>query len=226
MFNIVDWWTLIKWILLGFFATFLFLLVFSQLIVRILRKYYHFPIPAFLTQIIDNPIRRKFIQKPPRIVERMHLAPNMIVVEIGPGKGNYTKAVARKILPGGKLFAVDIQERVVEKLRKKVLKERISNIIPKIDDAYNFSFEDESIDRVLAIACIPEIPDPIKVLKECKRILKPDGIISLCELAMDPDYPWRKTEKKWAREAGLELFEEFGNWFVYQLNFCKDISKY
>ncbi|NVM31820.1 MAG: class I SAM-dependent methyltransferase, partial [Candidatus Helarchaeota archaeon] len=98
---------------------------------KIIRHYYHFPIPSVLTRIIDNPIRRKFIQRPKDVVERMQLKPGMIVVEIGPGKGNYTKAVANNILPDGKVFACDIQESVIERLKKLIEKEGIPNIIPK-----------------------------------------------------------------------------------------------
>lgn len=176
-----------------------------------------------MTRLIDNPIRRKFIQKPETVADRMKLESGMTVLEIGPGKGSYTKALAKKILPDGKVYAIDIQESVINRLRKTIEKEGITNIIPKIDDAYSLSFEDESVDRVLLIACLPEIPKPIRALKEFKRVLKPNGLISLSELLPDPDYPRRKTEKKWAQEAGFELDEQFGNWFVYQLNFKKKI---
>jgi len=193
-----------------------------QMIGRIIRRYYKFPVPALLTRLIDNPIRRKIIQKPNLIAERMQLEPGLIVVEIGPGKGNYTKAVAKKILPGGIIYAVDIQDSVIDYLKKEVIREKIPNIVPLIDDAHNFSFEDESVDRILAICTLPEIPDPVKVLRECKRILKPQGIVSICELLPDLDYPRRKTEKRWSEEAGLKLQQEFGNWFAYQLNFGKN----
>lgn len=174
-----------------------------------------------MTKLIDNPLRRKFLQNPDIIAERMQLKPGMIVVEIGPGKGSYTTAVAKRIRPDGKVYAVDISEKVIARLKSKIEKEGITNIIAQIDNAYNFSFVNESVDRILAVACLPEIPDPIKVLTECRRILKADGLICLCELSLDPDYPRRKTEKRWATEAGLELRQEFGSWVAYQLHFNK-----
>jgi ubiquinone/menaquinone biosynthesis C-methylase UbiE len=205
-------------LILGFLA-------FTQTILRLIRRFYPLPIPGFATQLIDNPIRRRFIQSPEIVAERMGLKPGMIVVEIGPGKGSYTKAVAEKILPDGKVYAIDIQEPVVERLKKRFEKEGITNIYPRIDNAYALSFEDESVDRVLAIATLPEIPEPVKVLRECHRILKTDGLVCLSELFPDPDYPLRRTEKRWADEAGFELKEEFGNWFIYQLNFRKKTLK-
>jgi len=195
-------------------------------IVRIIRKIYKFPIPAFATRLIDNPLRRSLIQKPELIAERMQLKPGMTVVEIGPGKGSYTKAVAEKVQPNGKVFAIDIQKSIINRLKRRIAKENITNIVPRIDNAYNLSFEDESVDRIFSIACLPEIPYPVRVLKEFKRILKPDGIISLSELFMDPDYPLCRTEKRWAKEAGLDFYEGFGNWFVYQLNFIKNKPSY
>ncbi|MFW9875084.1 MAG: class I SAM-dependent methyltransferase, partial [Candidatus Thorarchaeota archaeon] len=197
----------------------LFFIIF--VVLRIIRRYYKFPAPAFMMNLIDNPIRRKFLQNPEKVAKRIHLKAGMIVVEIGPGKGSYTKVVARNILPNGTVYAIDIQESVINRLKKRIKKEGITNIIPKIDDAYNLSFEDGSVDRVLMIACLPEIPYPIKVLKELKRVLKPDGLISLSEMLPDPDYPRRKTEKRWADEAGFKLSEQFGNWFIYHLNFEK-----
>lgn len=217
----MDFWLILRIIFLIFLIILgsFFFIVF--VILRIIRRYYKFPIPSFMTRLIDNPIRRKFIQKPEKVAERMRLKPGMIIIEIGPGKGSYTKALAKNILPDGKVYALDIQESIIIRLKKRIEKEGITNIIPKIDDAYNLSFEDESVDRVLMIACLPEIPDPIRVLKELKRVLKPDGLISLSEMLPDPDYPRRKTEKKWAEEAGFDLDEQFGNWFIYQLNFKK-----
>jgi len=206
----------ILFVFLVIVAIFLFYLF---VLIKIIRKLHHFPIPAFAVRFIDNPIRRRFIQKPDLIAERMKLEPGMQILEIGPGRGTYTKAVAKQILPNGTIYAIDIQESIIEKLKNRIKEENISNVIPKVDDAYNLSFKNESINRIFAVVCLPEIPDPIKVLKEFKRVLKKDGIISLCELFIDPDYPLRRTEKKWANKAGLEVIEQFGNFFSYQQNF-------
>ena len=135
----------------------LFLLL---VVAKIVRKIHPFPIPAFMTKVIDNPIRRRFIQKPFLIAERMNLQPGMKVIEIGPGKGNYTKAVLSKILPDGEIYAIDIQESIINRLKQRLEKEKIKNIKPMINDVYNLTFENESMDRIFAITCLPEIPNP------------------------------------------------------------------
>jgi ubiquinone/menaquinone biosynthesis C-methylase UbiE len=220
----MDFWAILRIIFIVILIVFgiFFFIVFVLL--RIIRRYHKFPVPAFMTRLIDNPIRRKLIQKPEKVAKRIKLDSGMVVIEIGPGKGSYTKAIARNILPAGVVYAIDIQESIINHLKKRLAKEKIENIVPKIDDVYNLSFEDNSVDRVIMIACLPEIPEPIRTLKEIRRILKPDGLVSLSEMLPDPDYPRRKTEIRWANEAGFELDEKFGNWFIYQLNFKKRIS--
>jgi SAM-dependent methyltransferase len=200
---------------------FIVILFFACVVVRIIRHYHKFPIPGFLTQVIDNPLRRRLFQTPSVLASRMHLEPGMIVVEIGPGKGSYTIAIAQAVLPNGLVYAVDIQEYVIDRLKHRIEKEGITNIVPQIGSVHAFSFSDESVDRVFALACLPEIPEPVQVLREVNRILKSTGLVSLAEIAPDPDYPLRRTVKKWASEAGFILHSEFGNWFAYQLNFVK-----
>jgi len=175
--------------------------------------------PAFAMHLVDNPFRRKLILNPETIAARMKLEPGMTVLEIGPGLGSYTIAAAKRVLPDGKVYAIDIVEGIVEKLKKRFEKDGISNISPMVADAYNLKFSDKFFDRIFMISCLGEIPDPVKVLKECHRVLKTDGLLSLSELYYDPDYPLRRTEKRWAEEAGFEFQEQFGNWFAYQLNF-------
>jgi ubiquinone/menaquinone biosynthesis C-methylase UbiE len=211
MFEVAKWTILV-------IAVFVFCFF---VLLRVVRHFLHFPVPSIATRLIDNPIRRRLIQKPGTVADRMELQSGMTVVEIGPGSGTYTIAVAERILPNGKVFAIDIQEQVIRSLEERLKRDKVTNVFPRIDNAHNFSFPDESVDRVFAVASLPEIPDPILVLCECNRILRPQGLVSLCELMMDPDYPRRKTEKKWAQEAGLKLENEFGNFVSYQLNFRK-----
>ncbi|MFX1566029.1 MAG: class I SAM-dependent methyltransferase [Promethearchaeota archaeon] len=213
----MQWLIFMQWLMIGF----LLIIFFACLLIRVVRRYRKFPIPSCFTRLIDNPWRRRLVQKPSTVADQVYLKPGMVVVEIGPGKGSYTLEFAKRVLPDGKVYAVDISKSVIIRLKQRVAQEKILNIIPQIDNAHSFSFADESIDRVIAIACLPEIPQPVKVLQEIHRILKPDGLVSLSELAPDPDYPRRKTTKRWATEAGFTLHSEFGNWFVYQLNFKK-----
>jgi len=90
-----------------------------------------------------------------------------------------------------------------------------------LGDVRNIHFLSNKFDVVFVFTVLHHVVGWQGALKEINRVLKPGGIVSLCELFIDPDYPLRKTEKKWAKKAGLEFHEGFGNFFVYQLNFIK-----
>ena len=173
-----------------------------------------------MTQFIDNPIRRRYIQKPEEIADRLELEPGMTVLEIGPGKGSYTIEVARRVHPGT-VYAFDISPTVVEKLGERIEDEEIDNIDVRVEDIFNLTLPDDSVDRVFMIACLPELPNPVGALKELRRVLRPGRLLSTCELLYDPDYPLMRTEKKWAAEARFELYKEYFSLLSYQLVWVK-----
>jgi len=201
---------------------FLGYIVFSQTVGRLVRRLWHFPIPSFMTRLIDNPLRRRLIQPPAEFADRLRLEPGMSVLEIGPGKGSYTLEVARRVAPGT-VYACDIAPYVVERLRERAVREGAANVDARVEDVFHLSFQDSSMDRVYMIATLPEIPGPVEALRECRRVLKPGGLLCLSELLFDPDYPLRRTEKRWAEAAGLVLEEEYGSLVCYQLVFVKPI---
>jgi arsenite methyltransferase len=193
------------------------------LIWKLVRRFWKFPTPAVLTALIDNPLRRK-VQPPRKLIQRLGLKPDMLVLEVGPGNGTYTLEVAKNV-PNGKLVAVDIQESVVERLKQKCEKLGITNVEPKVMDVYNLEFPNETFDRIFLIFCLPEIPDPVRALRELRRVLKPGGLLCLVEAFMDPDYPLSRTEIKWARDAGFTLKSRHGNWYIYYLLLSKASRK-
>jgi len=189
------------------------------LILKLVRRFWKFPIPSVLTVLIDNPVRRK-VQSPRTLIERLDLQPDMLVLEVGPGKGTYTLEVAKKV-PNGKLVAIDIQESVIKRLKQKCEQLGITNVEPKVMDIYSLEFQNETFDRIFLVCCLPEIPDSVRALQELRRVLKPDGLLCLVEAFMDPDYPLPRTEIRWASDAGFAPESKHGNWFIYYLLFSK-----
>jgi ubiquinone/menaquinone biosynthesis C-methylase UbiE len=140
------------------------------------------------------------------IIEALGCQPGMTIVEVGCGSGFYTVEVAKAIHPDGMVYAVDIQEGMLEKLRARMEREGVENITPILADAEgHIPLDDGIADGVFSIAVMPEIPDPVKAIIQIKRLMKDDGVFADSELLLDPDYPMKRTVVKWARKAGLEL---------------------
>jgi ubiquinone/menaquinone biosynthesis C-methylase UbiE len=208
--------SILKWIFLGLVAWLLFVIM----VVRIVRRFYQFPMPAFMARFIDNPFRRR-IQPPKKYIEWMRVKPGMILLEIGPGSGTFTFEAARKAGQEGRVHVIDIQDAVITLLKKKIEQRGASNIIPEQASAYELPYPDDFFDRVYMITVLGEIPDKQRGLMEIRRVLKVDGILAIGEFLIDPDYPRRSTTKSWCRESGFVLNKEYGNWLHYLLNFSK-----
>jgi ubiquinone/menaquinone biosynthesis C-methylase UbiE len=189
-------------------------------IIRIVRHFYKFPIPEFLAGAIDNPLRR-WIQPPDEVPLRHGIETGMRVLEVGPGNGRYTLATARRVGESGQVVAIDIEPKMIERLRARVEAEGISNIEARVADVYDLPFDDEIFDAVTMIAVIGEIPDPDRAMGEFSRVLKPGSTLAFSELLLDPDYPLASTLIRKAVAAGFRLKEKIGNVFYYTLVFEK-----
>jgi ubiquinone/menaquinone biosynthesis C-methylase UbiE len=68
---------------------------------------------------------------------------------------------------------------------------------------------------------LPEIPDPARALAELRRVLRPDGVLSITEEFYDPDYLFLPETVRLVEGAGFRFEERFGSFFVYTANFRK-----
>ena len=176
------------------------------------------PCPYAFAWMVDNPIRRRYMV---RVLHRVGIQPGERVLELGPGPGAFTVEAARRTEPGGTLVAVDIQPKMIAAVERRVREAGQANVETHVASAYQLPLEDDSVDRAFLVTVLPEIPDIQRALLELRRVLKPDGVLSTTEEFLDPDYPLARTTTRWAQEAGFELAERHGNWFLYTLNFRK-----
>lgn len=192
--------------------------LFVETVVRLVRRYWHFPVPPIVAYFLNSPLRRK-IQPPEKVVGWMDIRPGLQVLELGPGPGTFTFAAAKRAGPEGQVYAVDIQPQMIAKLEAEIKRRGVSNVSPKVASAYELPLPDQSVDRAFMITVLCEIPDRQRALGEIKRVLKPDGLLAVGEALFDPDYPRRRTVIAWCRQAGFELVGNYGSWLHYLLVF-------
>lgn len=198
----------------------LLLAVTLHTIVRVIRYFYKFPMPEFLANLIDNPFRRR-IQPPGEMAIRHGIEPGMTVLEVGPGNGRYTIETARRVGSAGRVMAIDIEPKMIERVLRRAQAEAANNVDAKVADVYNLPFEDGTFDAIYAITVISEIPEPERAMREFHRVLSPSGTLAFSELLTDPDYPLAQTLVRWAGKANFRLKKKLGNFFSYTLIFEK-----
>lgn len=189
-------------------------------VIRLIRYFYKFPMPQFLANVIDNPLRRK-IQPPREMPIRHGIEPGMTVLEVGPGNGRYTVETARRVGHAGRVITVDIEPRMIDRVRQRAQAEGIANLEARVADVYDFPFDDGTFDAVYMITVISEIPDSERAMQEFYRVLSPSGSLAFSELLLDPDYPLAQTLIRQANKAGFRLRRKIGNFLAYTLVFEK-----
>ena len=197
-------------------------LIVIHTMVRIARHFQKFPIPRFLVDLLDNPLRRRF-QPPYETAVRHGLEPGMTVLEVGPGNGTYTMGAARRVGEHGKLVTVDIEPVLIERVKRRAETEGMGNIDARVADVYDLPFEDGMFDAVYMIAVIGEIPEPVRAIQEFHRVLSPSGTLAFSELLVDPDYPLASSVTRMAESAGFRLRRKIGSALYYTLQFKKDL---
>ncbi len=210
--NLQDVMRILLWLLI-FFISF-------QIVLRLVRRIYKFPIPHFLTNLIDNPIRRR-IQPPESTPTRHGIRAGMRVLEVGPGNGTYTLATGLAVGEAGRVVAIDIEPRIIERLRQRAKLEGVGNIEGRVADAHQLPFPDASFDAIYMITVIGEIPAPGKAIHEFHRVLRRGGTLAFSELITDPDYSLPRTLNALASEAGFHLKSRLGKLSNYTLIFDK-----
>lgn len=192
------------------------LLILVHTLIRIIRYFYKFPIPHFLANAIDNPLRRR-IQPHSEIPVRLGILPGMTVLEVGPGNGSYTMAAARRLGEAGRIITVDIEPRMIERVQRAIAEEGLANVEARVADVYELPFDDAYFDLVYMIAVIGEIPSPRRAMEEFYRVLKPAGSLAFSELLFDPDYPLPRTLVRIATQTGFVEECKGGNLLSYTL---------
>ena len=113
-------------------------------------------------------------------IEKMQLSPNAVVADIGAGTGYYTFAIAQKI-PGGKLYAVEIQDEMINYLNNRKIKSGFKNIDIIKGSLKSPNLPANSIDLAIMVDVYHELEFPHEMLQAIKKSLKKDGKLLLLE---------------------------------------------
>jgi len=124
------------------------------------------------------------------------------VLEVGIGSGLNLKFYAPSVT---RLVAVDPSEELLSMARK-----RIAGLAFPVDlrreRAESLSLEDASIDTIVMTFTLCSVPEPVRALREMRRVLKPGGRLLFVEHGLAPDAGVRRWQQRlnpvWKRLAG------------------------
>jgi ubiquinone/menaquinone biosynthesis C-methylase UbiE len=98
------------------------------------------------------------------VMDLADLRAGMTVADIGAGEGYYTVRLAERVGAEGRVLAQDISRAALDRLGRRVERERLENISIKFGDADNPQLPPDSFDRVFMVHMYHEVTDPYAFL--------------------------------------------------------------
>ena len=180
------------------------------------------PCPAWLGWMVevDNPIFRNDSAKV--IISHLALSPGQRVLDYGCGPGRLTLPLARALGPQGQVTALDLQAKMLEKVRAKAQAQNLENIHYLQASAGDARLTPNFYDAALLVTVLGELPDQPRALGEIHACLKPGGLLSITELIPDPHFQKQSKVRALAAAVGFAESECFGRPWSYTLNFKKN----
>ncbi len=106
-------------------------------------------------------------------VQLLDIKPHDLVLEVGIGTGLNLPLYPRNC----RLVGIDLSRQMLKKAQEKMREYGMENVTLKVMDASKLEFPDEHFDHVLATYVISAVPEPVRVLREIKRVCKKKGHI-------------------------------------------------
>jgi ubiquinone/menaquinone biosynthesis C-methylase UbiE len=142
-------------------------------------------------------------------LDAIGLKPGMTVAEVGAGTGYVALRMAKRVGPGGKVYANDLQPEMLGLLRDNAAKAGITSVQTVLGSETDPKLPPGQIDLIILVDVYHEFSQPQKMLQGIRRALKPDGrLVQLEYRKEDPNVPILPDHKMSVAEAKTEVEAE------------------
>jgi ubiquinone/menaquinone biosynthesis C-methylase UbiE len=135
------------------------------------------------------------------VVANLHLKPGDVVADIGAGPGLFEVPMARAVAPGGRIYAVEIDEGFFAGINKKVSDARVAGVQTVLGKYTDPNLPARNIDVALFHDVLHHIQDRAGYLKAMAGYMKPTGRIVLVDYEgaqVHPDNPEMQVSRQQA----------------------------
>ena len=154
---------------------------------------------------LDRP-EREAEEQPEQALDALKIRTGMTVADVGAGTGYMALRMARRVGPSGKVYANDLQPEMLQKLRTRSQREKLSNVETVQGTEADPKLPPNTMDLVLLVDVYHEFSQPQAMLDKIRESLKPDGRLVLLEYRKeDPAVPIRIEHKMSVAEVKTEV---------------------
>ncbi len=122
---------------------------------------------------------------PVKNISYLHLEPGMKVADFGVGSGEYALAAAKIVGSTGRVFAIDIQKDLLDRVISQAKDRGVSGVIDglwgDIENRGGVKLADHSVDAVIISNVLFQVESQYGVALEANRVLRPGGKIMVID---------------------------------------------
>ncbi len=144
-----------------------------------------------------------------RVLDVLKIKEGSAVADIGAGSGWFTVRAARRVGAAGAVYAVEINPKYIAHIEERVKREalpQVRTVLGKEDDPL---LPAASTDAVLILKTYHEIAEPVRLLKNLRKALRPGALVGVIDRDGKGDDHGLDAAKviKEAERAGYALAE-------------------
>jgi ubiquinone/menaquinone biosynthesis C-methylase UbiE len=150
---------------------------------------------------------------PAKVVEDLDIRPGMKVADFGCGSGHFAVETAKRIGKEGVVYAIDVQEEVLDALKGRAAVEHLPNmeiVRADLETPCGSHLADNLVDLALISNMLFQVEDKHAVAKEASRILKPGGKAVVIEWKLSADRMGPPKEVRVSKETMRDIFTQAG----------------
>jgi len=161
---------------------------------------------GIITHIKELRFKRWLNKNASEVLARVGVITGQVLLDYGCGSGTYAIPAAKLVGEKGRVYALDIDRKALERMENMAKKEGLKNIV-RVDasDDKAIPLSDGTVDMILLIDVLQEIDDRESLFDEVHRILKQGGIVCV--------YPMHIGEEEVIRLATSRGFNLEGRKF-------------
>jgi predicted methyltransferase len=133
--------------------------------------------PALADSLLESPDRAAW-QKPRQIIDALGIRKGMTVADVGAGSGFLLPALSRAVGPSGKVYAQEIQDAFVSRLRRRAKTLHNVQVVRGTADDPRLP---AAIDRLVLLTVYHEVQNPVAFLKKLKRCAGPESTLAIID---------------------------------------------
>jgi len=144
-------------------------------------------------------------QQPQELIKQLNIGKGSQVADIGCHEGYMTFKLAKEVSENGKVFAVDVNQSKLDKLKEHIDQRKVNNITLVKGDYGNPKLPLNTLDAVIILDTYHEMDNHDQILQHIKAALKPGGRLVLCEPIAEERKKLTRSEQEKKHELGMSF---------------------